>query len=85
MLTEALNGTHVRSEWIDRLSHLEHLPPAVINRATRVSQIIGETQVDLVEKGLENIIGNSLKAMGHSYKAAILNLGFSDKITLIPS
>jgi len=26
MLTEALNDTPVSSEWIDRLSHLEHLP-----------------------------------------------------------
>ncbi len=41
----------------------------MIDRATRVSKIIGETQVDLVEKGLEDIIGNSLKAMGHPYKA----------------
>jgi SpoVK/Ycf46/Vps4 family AAA+-type ATPase len=79
MLTESLHGTPVSNEWIDRISHLEHLPPAVIDRATRVNKIIGETQVDLIEKGLENIIGNSLKATGHQHKAIIHSpTGFYD-------
>jgi len=79
MLTESLHGTPVSNEWINRLSHLEHLPPSVINRATRVNKIIGETQVDLIEEGLEEIIGNSLKAMGRPHKAVThLPTGFYD-------
>lgn len=69
MLEESLKDTTVSKKWIERISHLEHLPPAVINRATRVNQIIGETSPELIEKGLEQIIGNTLKAMGHKHQA----------------
>ena len=69
MITESLKDTVVSTEWIERISHLEHLPPAVIDRAARVNEIIGETKPELIEKGLEDIIANSLKAMGHQYKA----------------
>ena len=69
MLNEALSELAVSDKWIDRMSHLEHLPPAIINRATRVNEIIGESDPELIEKNLEQIMGNTLKAMGHKHKA----------------
>ncbi len=79
MLAESLKNTEVSKKWIERMSHLEHLPPAVINRATRVNEIIGETGPELIEKGLEQIIGNTLKAMGHKHQAVNPNpAGFYD-------
>ena len=69
MLTEALKDSAVSEQWIDRMSHLEHLPPAIINRATRVNEIIGESDPELIEQNLEQIIGNTLKAMGHKHRA----------------
>jgi len=69
MLTEALKDTSVSEQWIDRMSHLDHLPPAIINRATRVNEIIGESDPKLIEQNLEQIIGNTLKAMGHKHRA----------------
>ncbi len=69
MLSEALNKTPVSEKWIDRMSHLEHLPPAIINRATRVNEIIGESDPHLIENTLEQIMGSTLKAMGHRHKA----------------
>lgn len=69
MLNESLDKIGVSDKWIDRMSHLEHLPPAVINRAARVNKIIGESSPGLIEKNLEQIIGNTLKAMGHKHKA----------------
>ena len=69
MLTEALKDSNVSEQWIDRMSHLEHLPPAIINRATRVNEIIGESDPELIEQNLEQIIGNTLKAMGYKNKA----------------
>jgi len=69
MLTESLKDTSVSEQWIDRISHLDHLPPAIINRATRVNKIIGESTPELTEQNLEQIIGNTLKAMGHKHRA----------------
>ncbi len=69
MLSESLKKTTVSEKWIERMSHLEHLPPAIINRATRVNEIIGESDPHLIEANLEKIIGNTLKAMGHQHKA----------------
>lgn len=69
MLIESLKKTNVSDKWIDRISRLEHLPPAIINRATRVNEIIGESDTELIEEHLEKIISNTLKAMGHQHQA----------------
>ncbi|MEE9336826.1 MAG: AAA family ATPase [Methylococcaceae bacterium] len=69
MLTESLKNTNVSDKWIDRMSHLEHLPPAIINRATKVNTIIGESKADLIEDHLEKTISSTLKAMGHKHLA----------------
>ncbi|MCK5831820.1 MAG: AAA family ATPase [Methylococcales bacterium] len=69
MLLQSLDNTAVSEKWIERMSHLEHLPPAIIDRATRVNKIIGESTLHSNEKNLEQIIGNTLKAMGHKHRA----------------
>jgi len=68
ILTESLQHTDVSSTWIEHMAQLEHLPPAVISRAARVNDIIGESSSAKVELHLESIIGNTLKAMGHSHQ-----------------
>jgi len=79
ILTESLKHTHVSSAWIERMAQLEQLPPAVITRAARVSDIIGESDSTKVEVHLESIISNSLKAMGHQHKMpANYNANFYD-------
>lgn len=69
MLTETLKGTDVSQQWIARISHLDHLPPAVISRAARVNKLMGGLKSGKAENNLEHIIGNTLKAMGHQHKA----------------
>jgi len=70
ILTESLQHTDVSKTWVENMAQLEQLPPAVISRAARVSDIIGESSPDKVEAHLENIIGNTLKAMGHKYQVS---------------
>ena len=67
MLTDALVDTDVSIQWIDRMSNITHLPPAIINRANRVNKIIGKSDTQLIENNLEKLIGNTLKAMGHKH------------------
>ncbi len=69
MLTETLKDTAVSQQWIDRMSNLDHLPPAIINRAAKVNHLIGGQKTDDAETNLEQIIGSKLKAMGHQHKA----------------
>ncbi|MEE9339152.1 MAG: AAA family ATPase [Methylococcaceae bacterium] len=69
MLTETLKDTTVSRQWIDKMSHLDHLPPAIINRAAKVNNLIGGQKTDDAEKNLEQMIGNTLKSMGHQHKA----------------
>jgi len=72
VLTDALKDNSVSEPWIDRMSHLDSLPPAIIARAAQVNSIIGNSDPALVEKNIEGIIGNTLKAMGHKYQASPL-------------
>jgi SpoVK/Ycf46/Vps4 family AAA+-type ATPase len=66
ILKKALNQTKVSAAWIERISGIEHLPPAVIERAVRVSTMIDHSKQHQLEEDLEQVIYNSLKAMGIS-------------------
>jgi len=65
MLSESLENVSVSEQWLERMASLENLPPAIIQRAVKASQLTGNKDI---EKNLERIISNTLKAMGHEYK-----------------
>ncbi|HFD11763.1 MAG TPA: AAA family ATPase [Crenotrichaceae bacterium] len=70
ILKKALDQTSVSDAWIERISGIEHLPPAVIERAVRVSAMIEHDQQHEVEDNIEQVIYNTLKAMGISTRSA---------------
>jgi SpoVK/Ycf46/Vps4 family AAA+-type ATPase len=69
ILEKALHQTNVSNGWIERISGIEHLPPAVIERAVRVSTMIEHSEQHQFEENLEQVIFNSLKAMGISTRS----------------
>lgn len=70
ILEKALNQTNVSDAWIDRIAGIEHLPPAVIERAVRVNAMIDHSGQSELEENLEQVINNTLKAMGISTRSA---------------
>ena len=69
ILKKALDQTRVSDAWIERIAGIEHLPPAVIERAVRVSSMIEHSQQHEVEDNIEQVIYNTLKAMGISTRS----------------
>jgi SpoVK/Ycf46/Vps4 family AAA+-type ATPase len=70
ILKKALNQTKVSDTWIDRIAGIEHLPPAIIERAVRVNAMIDHSGQHELEENLEQVINNTLKAMGISTRSA---------------
>ena len=71
ILKKALAQTTVSDAWIERIAGIEHLPPAVIERAVRVSTMIEDQQQHEIEENIEQVIYNTLKAMGISTRSAL--------------
>jgi SpoVK/Ycf46/Vps4 family AAA+-type ATPase len=49
----------------ERLAAIEHLPPAQIDRASRVVRALATPTIESRDRELERIVGTSLRALGH--------------------
>lgn len=64
LLHQYLAGLDVSPAWLERMAELEQLAPAHIERAARVTQLIGPTDTAAREHCLERVISGSLEVMG---------------------
>ncbi len=68
-------GVPVSAAWLRQMAELEHLSPALIERAGQASRLLGKhAEPDDHEARLEQILGNTLRAMGHPHQAPALAL-----------
>lgn len=68
LLVRALKGVSVSEAWLDNTAKLEQLSPAIIERAAKVTKIMGESQTAANEAHLQDLIEGTLKAMGAPLK-----------------
>lgn len=54
----------VRNEWLVRLSEMEYLVPGLVERAAKVAGHLEQDNPEILERQLDNIIGNTLEVMG---------------------
>ncbi|MCH9697559.1 MAG: AAA family ATPase [Gammaproteobacteria bacterium] len=79
ILSKALENMPVSEPWLDSIAAIELLPPAVIERAVRVSAMIEYNCPQDLENNIHQVITNTLKAMGISSKStSLLDTSFYD-------
>lgn len=72
ILAEHLAHLGVSDEWLERMADVPDMVPALVSRAARVVETIRDRRRGgkQVERQLERILGNTLKAMGHELRLA---------------
>ncbi len=74
MLKTALAAIPVQDRWLDRMASLNQLSPGLVALTTRGMVRAGVTEAREAETTLEHMLGQSLKAMGHAWRAGELCL-----------
>lgn len=67
ILNQYLKDQPVSPDWIRTTAHIEHLPPALIENASRVLTVYGAKNHDEAEALLDRTLGSSLQLMGYDY------------------
>jgi SpoVK/Ycf46/Vps4 family AAA+-type ATPase len=66
ILKSCLGEVGVSEAWVDQISEIKDLAPAIIHRAVKVASSIQGPDVRIIEQNMERLLGNTLEAMGYT-------------------
>ncbi len=65
MLKQALTGLKVKQQWLENMAKIDSLSPGIIERAAKVTRMLGEKRSKHNETHLKELIESTLTAMGY--------------------